>query len=133
MSNWLNVLRGTAGVTELPLPPKGMLWHVVLTSKSCACNICTALSGGPTAAFGRWLVILPDKTRYFQILFCAAIIIIKKSKKKMLQNGTLCMIFGLVYRILSEGYGMRDRRKNCDGLCSLYCSYCTTQYYLARI
>ena len=23
--------RGTAGVTELPLSPKGMLWHVVLT------------------------------------------------------------------------------------------------------
>ena len=34
--------RGTAGVKELPLPPKGMLWHVVLTLKSCACNICTA-------------------------------------------------------------------------------------------
>ena len=34
LSNWLNVLprgRDTAGVTELPLPPKGMLWHVVLT------------------------------------------------------------------------------------------------------
>ena len=34
LSDWLNVLprgRGTAGVTELPLPPKGMLWHVVLT------------------------------------------------------------------------------------------------------
>ena len=32
LSNWLNVLPkgcGTAGVTELPLPPKGMLWHVV--------------------------------------------------------------------------------------------------------
>ena len=45
LSDWLNVLlrgRGTAGVTELPLPPKGMLWHVVLTLKSCACNICTA-------------------------------------------------------------------------------------------
>ena len=45
LSNWLNVLprgRGTAGVTELPLPPKGMLWHVVLTLKSCACNNCTA-------------------------------------------------------------------------------------------
>ena len=43
LSDWLNVLprgRGTAGVTELPLPPKGMLWHVVLTLKSCACNIC---------------------------------------------------------------------------------------------
>ena len=43
LSDWLNVLprvRGTAGVTELPLPPKGMLWHVAL--KSCACNICTA-------------------------------------------------------------------------------------------
>ena len=43
--DWLNVLprgRGTAGVTELPLPPKGMLWHVVLTLKSCACNIFTA-------------------------------------------------------------------------------------------
>ena len=43
LSDWLNVLprgRGTAGVTELPLPPKGMLWHVVL--KSCACNICRA-------------------------------------------------------------------------------------------
>ena len=43
LSDWLNVLprgRGTAGVTELP---KGMLlWHVVLTLKSCACNICTA-------------------------------------------------------------------------------------------
>ena len=40
LSDWLNVLpkgRSTAGVTELPLPPKGMLWHVVL---SCACNIC---------------------------------------------------------------------------------------------
>ena len=37
LSDWLNVLprgRGTAGVTELPLPPKGMLWHVVLTLKS---------------------------------------------------------------------------------------------------
>ena len=34
--------RGTAGVTELPPPPKGMLWHVVLTLKSCACNICRA-------------------------------------------------------------------------------------------
>ena len=45
LSDWLNVLprgRGTAGVTELPLPPKGMLWHIVLTLKSCACNICTA-------------------------------------------------------------------------------------------
>ena len=45
LSDWLNVLprgRGTAGVTELPLPPKGMLWHVVLTLKSCACNICRA-------------------------------------------------------------------------------------------
>ena len=45
LSDWLNVLprgRGTAGVTELPLPPKGMLWHVVLTLTSCACNICTA-------------------------------------------------------------------------------------------
>ena len=45
LSDWLNVLsrgRGTAGVTELPLPPKGMLWHVVLTLKSCACSICTA-------------------------------------------------------------------------------------------
>ena len=34
LSDRLNVLprgRGTAGVTELPLPPKGMLWHVVLT------------------------------------------------------------------------------------------------------
>ena len=54
LSDWLNVLprgRGTAGVTELPLPPKGMLWHVVL--KSCACNICTAESGGLTTAFGR--------------------------------------------------------------------------------
>ena len=33
LSDWLNVIprgRGTAGVTELPLPPKGMLWHVVL-------------------------------------------------------------------------------------------------------
>ena len=43
LSDWLNVLprgRGTAGVTELPLPPKGMLWHVVLTLKSCVCNIC---------------------------------------------------------------------------------------------
>ena len=32
LSDWLNVLprgRGTAGVTKLPLPPKGMLWHVV--------------------------------------------------------------------------------------------------------
>ena len=30
LSDWLNVLprgRGTAGVTALPLPPKGMLWH----------------------------------------------------------------------------------------------------------
>ena len=46
LSDWLNVLprgRGTAGVTELSLPPKGMLWHVVLlTLESCACNICTA-------------------------------------------------------------------------------------------
>ena len=45
LSDWINVLpsgRGTAGVTELPLPPKGMLWHVVLTLKSCACNICRA-------------------------------------------------------------------------------------------
>ena len=25
--------------------------------------------------------------------------------------------------ILSERYSMRDRRKNCDGLCSLYCSH----------
>ena len=44
LSDWLNVLprgRGTAGVTELPLPPKGMLCHVVLTLKSCACIICT--------------------------------------------------------------------------------------------
>ena len=44
LSDWLNVLprrRGTARVTELPLPPKGMLWPVVLTLKSCACNICT--------------------------------------------------------------------------------------------
>ena len=44
-SDWLKVLprgRGTAGATELPLPPKGMLWHVVLTLKSCSCNICTA-------------------------------------------------------------------------------------------
>ena len=35
--DWLNVLprgRGTAGVTELPLPPKGTLWHVVLTLKA---------------------------------------------------------------------------------------------------
>ena len=38
--------RGTAGVTALPLPPKGMLWHVVLTLKSCVCNICRAWSGG---------------------------------------------------------------------------------------
>ena len=33
LSDWLNVLprgRGVAGVTELPLPPKGMSWHVVL-------------------------------------------------------------------------------------------------------
>ena len=33
LSDWLNVLPsgcGTAGVTELPLPPKGMLWHVVI-------------------------------------------------------------------------------------------------------
>ena len=28
LSDWLNVLPSTAGVTELPLPPKGMLWHV---------------------------------------------------------------------------------------------------------
>ena len=44
LSDWLKVLpggRGTAGVTELPLPPKGT-WHVVLTLISCACNICTA-------------------------------------------------------------------------------------------
>ena len=43
LSDWLSVLprgRGTTGVTELPLPR--MLWHVVLTLKSCACNICTA-------------------------------------------------------------------------------------------
>ena len=33
LSYWLNVLprgRGITGVTELPLPPKGMSWHVVL-------------------------------------------------------------------------------------------------------
>ena len=33
LSDWLNVLprgSGIAGVTELPLPPKGMSWHVVL-------------------------------------------------------------------------------------------------------
>ena len=46
LSDWLNVLprgRGTAGVTELTtIPPNGMLWHVVLTLESCACNICTA-------------------------------------------------------------------------------------------
>ena len=50
LSDWLNVLprgRCTAGVTELPLPPKGMLWHVVLNS--CACNI-VQLS---RAAFGQ--------------------------------------------------------------------------------
>ena len=32
LSDWLNVLprgSGIAGVTELPLPPKGMSWHVV--------------------------------------------------------------------------------------------------------
>ena len=29
------------------------VWHVVLTLKSCACNICTAKSGGLTTAFGR--------------------------------------------------------------------------------
>ena len=32
LSDCLNVLprgRGTAGVTELPLPPKGVLWQVV--------------------------------------------------------------------------------------------------------
>ena len=33
LSDWLKVLprgSGIAGVTELPLPPKGMSWHVVL-------------------------------------------------------------------------------------------------------
>ena len=33
LSDWLNVLprgSGIAGVTELPLPPKGMSWHVIL-------------------------------------------------------------------------------------------------------
>ena len=33
LSDWLNVLprgSGIAWVTELPLPPKGMSWHVVL-------------------------------------------------------------------------------------------------------
>ena len=33
LSDWLNVLprgSGIAGVPELPLPPKGMSWHVVL-------------------------------------------------------------------------------------------------------
>ncbi|KAL5509593.1 hypothetical protein EMCRGX_G004987 [Ephydatia muelleri] len=33
LSDWLNVLprgSGIAGVTELPLPPKGISWHVVL-------------------------------------------------------------------------------------------------------
>ena len=33
LSDWLNVLprgSGIAGVTELPLPPKGTSWHVVL-------------------------------------------------------------------------------------------------------
>ena len=33
LSDWLNVLprgSGIAGVTEQPLPPKGMSWHVVL-------------------------------------------------------------------------------------------------------
>ena len=33
LSDWLNVLprgRSTTGITELSLPPKGMLWHIVL-------------------------------------------------------------------------------------------------------
>ena len=45
LSDWLNVLlreRGATEVTELQPPPKGMLWYVVLTLKSCACNICRA-------------------------------------------------------------------------------------------
>ena len=40
LSDWLNVLprgRGTAGVTELPLPPKGMLWHIVLINIKKLC------------------------------------------------------------------------------------------------
>ena len=40
LSDWLNVLprgRGTAGVTELPLPPKGMLWHDVLINIKKLC------------------------------------------------------------------------------------------------
>ena len=44
LSDWLNVLpRGSQSHRTIPLPPKGMLWHVVLTLKSCACNINTAL------------------------------------------------------------------------------------------
>ena len=68
---------------------------------------------------------------FFQIVFCAAILLPSTRAQKMLQNDTLCIIFGLVSQklqrskhcILSERYSMRDRRKNCDGLCSLYCSY----------
>ena len=36
LSDWLNVLprgRGATGVTELPLSPKGMLWHVLINIK----------------------------------------------------------------------------------------------------
>ena len=67
LSDWLTVLprrRGTAGVTELPLVPKGMLWHVVLTLKSCACNICTAYSRAALLPRLVGLVtLLPDQTR----------------------------------------------------------------------
>ena len=85
--------------------------------------------------------LIVGTSRFFEIAFCGAILLSSKRAIQMLQNDTLCMIFGLVYQklqrskhcILSERYGMRNHRKNCDGLCSLYCSYCTTQYYLDRI
>ena len=57
LSDWLNVLprgRGTAGVTELLLPPKGMLWHVVLINiKKLSMQHLYSLVGRPTTAFGR--------------------------------------------------------------------------------
>ena len=71
---------------------------------------------------------------FFQIVFCATILLPSIRAKKMLQNDTLCIIFGLVYQKLqrSKRYSMRDRIKNCDGLCSLYCSYRTIERYHAR-
>ena len=59
-------------------------------------------------------------SRFFQIVFCGAILLPSTRAKKMLQNDTLCIIFGLVYQelqrskhcILSERYcrySMRDR------------------------